>query len=66
MGGCKALQAHRSHTAEKAAAVQPSSYTYTFSDSDVRELAAAVDKIKARGVSTEEAVQKVAHLLCSA
>lgn len=34
-------------------------YTLEFQESDVKELIAAVDKIKAKGVSTEEDVKKV-------
>ena len=34
-------------------------FTYHFSESDVRELVRAVDKLKARGVETEEDVKQV-------
>lgn len=37
-------------------------YTYQVSESDVRELVAAVDKLKAKGVATEEDVKNVRSL----
>ena len=36
-------------------------YTYHFTDSDVTELTAAVNKVKASGVSTEHQILKVRH-----
>ena len=40
-------------------------YTYHFTDSDIGELAAAVSKTKAAGVSSEHDILKVEHtLLC--
>lgn len=37
-------------------------YTYVFTEADKKEIIAAVDKIKARGVSTEQEVRQVSSL----
>ena len=39
-------------------------YTYHFTDSDTAELAAAVSKNKAAGVSSEDDILKVKHIRC--